>query len=272
MGYWEPHTSSIDFCEANYLLSPYVVEFHNTWSSIVGIALFGAIGLFYGNPTKEFRFTVSYTILILIGLGSACLHGTLDWKYQSSDELPMIYQILSFVYISMEQESPINEPKYPKLPLYLTITSIVNTLIYFTFQDFYAVFLATYSLALTAHVALIGQMFYSGNKVTQNPISRKICMITFGLYFLVASPIWVFDMLCCQFTLDHIANNLYGMTFHIIWHFLAGYGAYCTIVFFECFRMDSLQIKFHANYLLGFIPVVSSDFNSSCNSKATKND
>ena len=29
VGYWEPHSSSVEFCEPNYILTPYVAEPHN---------------------------------------------------------------------------------------------------------------------------------------------------------------------------------------------------------------------------------------------------
>ena len=94
-GFWEPHSASIDFCESNYLHSNYIVEIHNTWSSILGISSFGAVGILFANPTNELRHFIAYFVLILIGVGSAGLHGTLNWIYQSSDELPMISVILS---------------------------------------------------------------------------------------------------------------------------------------------------------------------------------
>lgn len=71
--------------ETNYGQSNNVVEFHNTWSSLAGISLFGVIGLWKGNPTKEIRYTLGYIVLLMIGVGSAGLHGTLHWIFQSSD-------------------------------------------------------------------------------------------------------------------------------------------------------------------------------------------
>jgi hypothetical protein len=71
--------------EANYAHLNSIVELHNTWSSIAGISLFGLIGLWKGNPTREIRYSLGYIILFLIGLGSAGLHGTLHWIFQSSD-------------------------------------------------------------------------------------------------------------------------------------------------------------------------------------------
>ena len=41
--------------------------------------------MLFGNPTKEMRYTLGYFILFIIGVGSAGLHGTLHWVFQSSD-------------------------------------------------------------------------------------------------------------------------------------------------------------------------------------------
>jgi hypothetical protein len=71
--------------EKNYEHFYEVVEPHNFWSSIAGISLFGLIGLWKGNSTKEWRYFLGYFILFLIGVGSAGLHGTMHWVFQSSD-------------------------------------------------------------------------------------------------------------------------------------------------------------------------------------------
>jgi hypothetical protein len=71
--------------EENYGHSNMVVEFHNTWSSLAFLSLFGIIGLWKGNPTKEVRHSLAYFVLFMIGIGSAGLHGSLHWIFQSSD-------------------------------------------------------------------------------------------------------------------------------------------------------------------------------------------
>jgi hypothetical protein len=71
--------------EENYLHSDAIVELHNCWSSLAGISLFGFIGMTYGNATTEIRYFLAYLTLFLIGVGSAGLHGTMHWVFQSSD-------------------------------------------------------------------------------------------------------------------------------------------------------------------------------------------
>lgn len=245
-GYWLPHTSSIDFCEENYAHLKSVVELHNTWSSLAGISFFGLVGLWKGNPTKEYRYSLGYLILFLIGVGSAGLHGTLHWVFQSSDELPMIYLVTLMNFMAVEFDSPLGNPKYPKLTVILTILMLVNTLIYYIFQHLYLVFIATYTSISSYHLYLVYSLVHQRNKggALSKKLSRWSVMSYLGSFVL-----WLVDMFHCEFS-----KLGKGMTFHIIWHFGAGLGAYLGIVALENCRCVALGIPCELNYLWGLIP------------------
>ena len=95
-------SSSIDWCEQNYVYSNYIVEFWNTITNIFVIIL-GFSGLYlsstYGaynlyNDRPAYRYKVYYTLLIFIGVGSFIFHGTLSQFGQILDEgsiLAMIF-------------------------------------------------------------------------------------------------------------------------------------------------------------------------------------
>ena len=55
-GYWGPPTSSVDWCEANYRVTPYACEFWNALSSLAMVTA-GAVGLVRFRRTLELRFT-----------------------------------------------------------------------------------------------------------------------------------------------------------------------------------------------------------------------
>lgn len=251
-GFWLPHTSSIDFCEVNYEQNHNIVEFHNTWSSLAGISFFGIIGLLKGNPTKEIRYVLGYLVLLLIGVGSAGLHGTLHWVFQSSDELPMIYLVTIMNFQAVELGSPRGKPTYPKLPLILSILMIFNTLVYYKFQHLYLVFIFTYTVASTLHTYLVWNIVYKTKKGGMT--SRRLCQASQVSYLAVAFPLWLIDMFCCNWFLENVSKHLYGMTFHVIWHFGAGFGAYLGIVSLENCRARSLGLPCRLEYMLGCIP------------------
>jgi len=232
-----------------------VVEFHNTWSSVLGLALFGLIGLVKGNPTKEVRYTLGYFVLMMIGLGSAGLHGTLHWVFQSSDELPMIYLVTQMNFMAVEFDSPRGKPKYPRLPLMLTILMIINTLVYYKFQHLYLVFIGTYTVASTYHTYLVYKLVYSTNSGGQ--VSRKLCQLSQISYLGIGLPFWLLDMFHCDWFLSHFAGYSMGMTFHVIWHFAAGYGAYLGLVSLENCRVMALGLPCRMEYLFGVIPYIA---------------
>lgn len=270
-GYWEPHTSSVDFCESNYLLSDVVVEPHNVWSSLIGITLVGVLGVLYGNPTREWRFALNYSILVVIGLGSACLHGSLHWWFQSSDELPMIYLVIGALYCIVEAESPRGEPKHPNLSTYLLLLGCVNTAIYYAFQHLYVIFLATFLGLLVVFLYFHAQIAWrlhrenrgGGKRKTvtfkNNAIALRFYILHVMAYFFVASPIWVLDMFYCGHLLP-LYNNLpfpmKGMTLHVVWHICAGVSTHFIIQFLVALRATALGMACDTRCVLGVFPVV----------------
>mmetsp|Transcript_16960 Transcript_16960/g.21457 ORF Transcript_16960/g.21457 Transcript_16960/m.21457 type:complete len:272 (+) Transcript_16960:57-872(+) len=269
MKYWEPHSSSIDFCEANYFVSDYVVEVHNTWSSLVGLSLFGLIGLILGNPTNERRHTIAYSILVLIGVGSAGLHSTLHWLFQSSDELPMVYLVAILLFMAVEFRSPVGKPTYPQLPLLLVTLMVLNTVIYYSFQDLYIVFYLTFAAGTTAIIAIVHRII-NNKEIERGDETKKVGKLGIFSFVCVGLVAWHVEMLLCDWILGFYNRFLFGATVHCLWHFAAGLGAYCCIVFFECCRTEELGLSFRVDYILGgVVPVVvrlGSDDNN-CNLK-----
>lgn len=257
-GYWEPHTSSIDFCETNYAHSPHIVEVHNVWSSIIGLSAVGLFGLLRGNPTNEFRFTLIYLILIVIGIGSACLHGTLHWLFQSSDELPMIYIVIGMTYCVLENDAPRGKRSYPWLSAALILLAVLNTAIYYTFQHLYMVFILTYTImTAVATVGMVRLLFYRKNR---RPEAKKLFWIGEMWYTLIGVPVWTVDMLLCHHVLpiaDSMPGWALGVTPHVIWHCAAGIGAYCLTLSCCCCRAETLDISYRLSFAMGILPIIT---------------
>ncbi|KAG2178293.1 hypothetical protein INT44_001443 [Umbelopsis vinacea] len=89
--FWGPVTSTIDWCEENYVVSRYIAEFFNTTTNLVFVflSLYG-IRNTYQNDMPG-RFILAYFAIMFIGFGSWCFHMTLQYEMQLLDELPMIY-------------------------------------------------------------------------------------------------------------------------------------------------------------------------------------
>ena len=87
--FWGTPDVSVSFCEDKYVVSNYIAEYYNTMSALSYVI----VGLFF----YKTRLKNLSKIIILLGLGTALLHGTLRFYGQWLDEVSML--ILSFYII-----------------------------------------------------------------------------------------------------------------------------------------------------------------------------
>lgn len=253
MGYWEPHSSSVDFCEPNYLTSNYVAEFHNSWSSLFFI-LVALIGYYNGNPMKEWRVSLLFLILTVIGVGSCALHGSLHWIWQSSDEVPMLWMCLALLFSLVNHQSKVGESTKMSEMIFLFFGFVLTT-IYYTFQDTYTIFLATYTVLVTAIISRSIYLVFESKDPEIASIRRTIYGLSFFYYMVIGFVLWVYEMNNCPF-LEPYYVRAHGFTFHILWHFGAGMGTYFQVTYFIILRLQALKKDFKLRWLMGgLLPV-----------------
>lgn len=251
-GYWEPHTSSVDFCEPNYFLSHYVAEPHNVWSSLF-ITAIALVGFFYGNPSGELSVSAMYLVLASIGIGSAGLHSTLHWLYQSSDEVPMLWQILTFLHMLwINNYSPKESQSWMPGFAFLGL-AVIQTILYYRFQQIYAVFIVS---IVVYSVIIILWMYFLIQKTPnseQKALRIKIHHWAFLSYVVFGTSLWVIDMNLCDYLLP-IYYRIGGFTLHVFWHIFAGLGTYLTAMNLTVMRLqdrgDDVELKFVCGGLL----------------------
>jgi len=98
-GVWGIPTASIDWCEQNYAVTPWIAEFWNTLSSLA-MVIAGGVGVYTRRFAGEVR--IAFALLILVGLGSIAFHATLRFELQMLDELPMLYLVTWMVWLLVE--------------------------------------------------------------------------------------------------------------------------------------------------------------------------
>ena len=193
MGYWEPHTSSIDFCEPNYLLTPYIAEPYNAFSSLAITAL-GLIGLLYGNPTQELRFVVMYGCFAAVGLGSFALHTTLGWLTQSLDEVPMNWVNATYIYCLIEMQAPKSSKRIRNVEWYLLTFATAQTIVYYQMRKWYLFFIVTYSA--TAAIVLLWSGYIVLVKMQDDHVQmcRSLYLRSLACYAVIGCVVWLLDM------------------------------------------------------------------------------
>src|SRR5271169_3042764 len=100
-GFWGTPTSTVDWCELNYAVTPFICEFFNTISSLAMIAA-GLLGGLLHRRVFDQGILVAFGLLGVVGVGSIAFHGTLRFELQMLDELPMLYLVTLIAYLLLE--------------------------------------------------------------------------------------------------------------------------------------------------------------------------
>lgn len=91
---WNSLTATVDWCEPNYVVSYYIAEFWNTFSS-VSMSVVGIYMLYlYKNQPLTRCIKTCHWMLVLMGIGSVYFHSTLSYAGQLVDELTMFWYLL----------------------------------------------------------------------------------------------------------------------------------------------------------------------------------
>ena len=122
VGFWGPPSSTINWCETNYEVNYYIAEFWNTITNL-GMIIPPIYGLL--NCRKlgiEARYTFSFIMNLLVGIGSWMFHMTLTFEMQLLDEIPMMWcgsYIVYCLYSSRCSSRSSNQAKI--VPIILSI-------------------------------------------------------------------------------------------------------------------------------------------------------
>ena len=253
-GYWEPHTSSVDFCEPNYLHSYYVAEVHNVWSSMY-ICLIAILGLIYCNPTNEWRTTCMFATLLAIGAGSVALHGTLHWFWQSSDEIPMLWLNLSSIYALFNLHTTIPRKSRSYSAILISLIGILQTIAYFTMRHVYDFFLFSFISSLTLVLGWTSYLVLHDRRSSDFEVRWWLFSRSWFSFIVIGASLWIFEMHNCSVLLPYYLSAS-GATFHILWHIGAGTGAYLQILLIIAMRIQALGHHASIEWVGGVIPVV----------------
>jgi len=221
-GVWGIPTASIDWCEQNYVITPWIAEFWNTLSSLAMVAA-GLVGLWTRRFGGEVR--LAFALLVVVGLGSIAFHGTLRFELQMLDELPMLYLVTWLVWLLVE-----NEPArrlgiwFPAaLVLYVLLATAGATL-----NRGDAQFLAF-------HVSFGALELFSLGRVTQlalRPENRAVRRrFAFGLAaYACGIAVWFVDLKACPWVSVTLpAHGIPNPQLHAWWHVLVSVGFFLLL-------------------------------------------
>jgi dihydroceramidase len=240
LGFWGQPTSSVDWCEANYAHSHYVCELFNTASSVAMVVV-GVLGALWHRRLLERRFTLAFSSVAVVGVGSAAFHGTLLMQLQMLDELPMLYTATLLVYTLVEDQPTARFGARLKVGLlvYLAIATygaaFTRGQVQFWFFQITFAALEFYALYRT----------YLLHRASTSPTLRRLFRTGMSLY-AAAVVLWFIDLNFCTGLVAGFASlGLPNLELHAWWHLLVSAGFYALILVIAHERLRTLGATPH---------------------------
>jgi dihydroceramidase len=224
-GFWGPPTATVDWCEANYVVTPFVCEFFNTISSAAMILAAG-LGAFLHRRVFDGWMLTAFGCLGAVGLGSVAFHGTLKFEFQLLDELPMLYLVTMMFYLLLEPGPKARFGRWLPLALlgYACLATLSDAFTRGRFQFF--AFQFSFGFLELFCLVRIGLLSLERANRTVRPLFR----VGVGLY-LCGILLWFADLRFCSWlSLSWPAAGLANPQFHAWWHVLVSGGFYLLLL------------------------------------------
>eukprot|EP00938_MAST-03A_sp_MAST-3A-sp1_P006655 g6655.t1 len=232
----EWHSSPIDWCEKNYEVTPYVVEFWNTLSSsalCVGAIVATIKTRSFGKRESGWIFwNISF---FCIGLGSMYFHATLSAMGQVLDEMPIIWSamFMSLIIAFRKHEFARRFLLSPPFFVMLLVLTPLIAVLYPTCS--HIIVLASFPYG----IYIVGHGFR--NCRDKKGIEAAKNLFVFGVQLaLVGAVCWILDRSACDYFVPYLGFN---PQLHAFWHILVASGAYCAMVVSQYFsaRLDGYE-------------------------------
>lgn len=250
-GFWGEPTSTIDWCEENYVVTNYIAEIVNTVTNAAFILLAGFSLIKVITQRIETRFLLVAIGFITVGFGSWMFHMSLLYEYQLLDELPMIYATCVPYWIVFEWGK--SRARSIRIACEISAFAIILTVVYLYNRN--------PSIHQTAYGILTGVVMLKSHFLVKEHVkdveARKVLntLIIWGLAYIVAGYfLWNMDIHFCSTwrSLRRFIGLPYGFVLegHGWWHLFTGIGVYHYLVYLQYLRqfLINKQDQYQVNW------------------------
>ncbi|XP_042587962.1 alkaline ceramidase 3 [Cyprinus carpio] len=251
-GYWGTPTSTLDWCEENYVVSYYIAEFCK-YVRTSGLCSVHAVHCRVGRLG-----------IAAVGIGSWSFHMTLQYEMQLLDELPMIYSCCVFVYCLYEcfkQERVVNHLSVT----FLLTFSIIVSVVYLIWKEpvFHQLVLSlkVYNFLIISPSVLVAFLVIRSVFIVTwvYPWLRALGFTSLSV-FLLGFVLWNIDNIFCdslRATRQRLPPVVGAVTqLHAWWHILTGLGSYLHILLSLQIRSTYLKHRPKVKFLCGVWPML----------------
>lgn len=217
--FWGPVTSTIDWCEPNYLATRFVAEPFNTLSNLSFILL-GIAGAVHElrDRNLQISYLTLFASLAFIGISSLFFHASLTIWAQQADELSMVWHLLLYFHlINTKDQINVN----PIWGMMLIGYCILFSIVHMTFKT-----TTLFQIHFGVLLALLLARIYKDYHQVYFTRAGKFVLLEAVVAALLGFGLWIFDYHYCELSLTY----LYPLNGHVFWHIFMGIAAYDLIV------------------------------------------
>ncbi|KZF22886.1 alkaline phytoceramidase [Xylona heveae TC161] len=236
---WGAQTSTVNFCETDYYISPYIAEFINTISNFSYLVL-----AWYGwrntsKHTGDNAMLSSYAQLAFVGVGSTVFHATLKFSGQIADEMAMLYATATAIYALVGVRLELLQRIVLGIALTVAVTIITIAHVYQDNSNMHRLCFAFMVIGVAARCRwLICEL-------KSSPTKRDVAFLAIvgSIIFVSGYGLWLVDEHFCS-VLQRWRAAL-GIPFgfllelHGWWHVLTAIGVYYYLLLVERLRLCS---------------------------------
>jgi len=216
--YWGPMDAMHQFCEAKYAVSPYMAEFWNAFSNLPFFILPGIYSLCRGHAVQDARVAAIWLSMITVGIGSFMFHGTMRFKWEMLDELPMVVLVLCCAFSKDDTHWLTRGICKHLIHFVFCSVSFIGMYMYIS-QGSYEIFLHTFTLIILLDLVLAlvctSKPDKHGSHVARGLMWAYIFTISFG------KMLWEIEARLCP-----AGTGGFLALLHVLWHLFAGLACY----------------------------------------------
>ena len=266
-GYWGAVTSSIDWCERNYVVSYFIAEFWNTLSNVVFLLL-AAWGLWQCSKYKhEPRFVFTFASVAVVALGSTAFHASLSYIGQMADELPMLWAgyvwTYNFWWMDPAVEEKYAHTNYQSLSiLFLVFCGFISLIVHGVFSFIIVFQLSFLFINLYLGVGhLIPHLKAAEAAGAKNTWYARAAPVLVCIAFVF----WLLDCHACRH-LHSLPYEIPNPQFHGWWHIINGVSTYYvpTFMIHRRTQLQSSSVPEVRTICFGMLPYIHIDSKFRC--------
>jgi len=218
LSYWGEVDAMHQFCEAKYEVSPWLAEFWNATSNIPFFMLPALYCLYRSYGVYDLRVQMIWISMFVVGFGSFMFHGTMRFRWEMWDEVPMFLLVLSAM-VSKDDSHWITTGIYKRLIHLAGFGSAIIGMGMYLLKNDYEMFVHSFTIVVLLDLVL-------SFICTQSP-DKHGSHISSGLLMGYAASIgsgrifWEIERLTCE-----PGHGGPTALLHVLWHFLAGLAVY----------------------------------------------